>query len=49
MKSINPLDSSVTDIELDKVIFTWKENWKCMPGFYENGKITCLIPNTEEY
>ena len=42
-KTINPLDSSVADAELDR------ENWKCMPGFYENGKILCQIPNVEEY
>ena len=42
-RSVNPLDSSVTDTDLDK------ENWKCMPGYYENGKIICTIPNVEEY
>jgi hypothetical protein len=43
IKSINPLDTSVTDLELDK------ENWKCMPGFYEKGNIVCMIPNVEQY
>ena len=41
IKTINPLDTSVGDLELDR------ENWKCMPGFYEKGHITCMIPNVE--
>lgn len=38
-KPLNPLDLSVNDPELDK------ENWMCVEGFYEKGKISCTIPN----
>lgn len=37
-KPLNPLDLSVNDPELEK------ENWVCVEGFYEKGKITCTIP-----
>jgi len=37
-KPLNPLDLSVNDPELEK------ENWLCVEGFYEKGKISCTIP-----
>ena len=37
------MDLNVNDPELEK------ENWVCVEGIYEKGKISCLIPsiNTE--
>jgi hypothetical protein len=35
---LNPLDLSTNDPELDK------ENWICVEGFYEKGKISCIVP-----
>ena len=37
-KPLNPLDLSINDPELDK------ENWMCVEGFYDKGKISCTIP-----
>ncbi|CAK72743.1 unnamed protein product (macronuclear) [Paramecium tetraurelia] len=41
-KPLNPLDLSINDPELDK------ENWMCVEGFYEKGKISCTIPNVSQ-
>lgn len=43
-KHINPLDISQADQnELDL------ENWTCSAGVYENGKITCVVPELESF
>lgn len=36
---LNPLDLSTNDPELDR------DNWICVEGVYEKGKISCIVPN----
>lgn len=40
---LNPLDLSQNDPELEK------ENWICVEGIYEKGKISCVIPKLGEF
>ncbi|EGR29393.1 rcc1 family hect domain protein, putative [Ichthyophthirius multifiliis] len=42
-KIINPLDLDISDPELEK------ENWVCVQGEYDKGKITCEVPKLADY
>lgn len=39
---LNPLDLSTNDPELEK------ENWICVEGFYDRGKISCTVPKVSD-
>lgn len=41
-KPLNPLDLSLNDPELER------ENWVCVEGFYDKGKISCTIPQVSQ-
>lgn len=40
---VNPLDISPNNADLES------DNWVCSAGYYENGKIICIVPALEEY
>ena len=42
-KTVNPLDLSTADADLGR------ENYVCSAGKFENGKITCLVPELETF
>jgi len=40
---VNPLDLEPQDPELEK------ENWICVVGHYDKGKITCKVPTLSDF
>jgi hypothetical protein len=40
---VNPMDIGPNDPQLEN------DSWVCSAGFYENGKIICIVPELEEY